>query len=83
MEEKATQRGVSAYTTWSVEKDGVQGRGFPYGEAENCVKNFQKHTLGLSGKALAVLAVCHSNRRSHRTKAESTKVTQKAENTRF
>ena len=61
MEEKATQRGVSAYTTWSVEKDGVQGRGFPYGEAENCVKNFQKHMLGLSGKAHAVLAVSKSN----------------------
>jgi hypothetical protein len=61
MEEKATQRGVSAYKTWSVEKDGVQGRGFPYGEAENCVKNFQKHTLGLSEKAHAVLAIYQSN----------------------
>ena len=55
------QRGAWADATWSVEKDGVQGRGFPYGEAENCVKNFQKHTLGLSGKALAVLAVSKSN----------------------
>ena len=55
------QRGAWVDATWSVEKDGVQGRGFPYGEAENCVKNFQKHTLDLSGKAHAVLAVSKSN----------------------
>ena len=41
MEEKAIQRGESAHTTWSVEKNGVQGRGLPYGEEENSVVNFR------------------------------------------
>ena len=35
------QRGASAHTTWSVEKDGVQGRGIPYGEGGNCVMDFR------------------------------------------
>ena len=55
MEERATQRGVSAYTTWSVEKDGVQGRGLPYGEGENSVVDFRSHSLCLGGEANALL----------------------------
>ena len=29
------QRGVSAYTTWSIELEGVRRKGLPYGEDEN------------------------------------------------
>ena len=60
MEEKATQRGASAYTTWSVEKDGVQRRHFPYKEAGNHVKDFRSSSLCLSGEASAVLAALPS-----------------------
>ena len=45
VEEKAMQRGASAYTTWSVEKDGVQGRRLPYGEGGNSVVNFRTCSL--------------------------------------
>ena len=57
MEEKAIQRGESAYTTWSVEKDSVQGRGFPYGEEEKCVVVFRTRSLCLLRKDYAVWAV--------------------------
>ncbi|MBR4517286.1 MAG: hypothetical protein IKO60_07825 [Bacteroidaceae bacterium] len=30
VEERATQRGVSAYTTWSIEKETVQHRPIPH-----------------------------------------------------
>jgi len=45
VEEKATQRGASAYTTWSVEKCGVRERAFPYGEEEIYVVDFQALNL--------------------------------------
>ena len=60
VEEKATQRGASAYTAWSVEKDGVQRRHFPYKEAGNHVKDFRSSSLCLSGEASAVLAALPS-----------------------
>ena len=41
VEEKAMLRGVLAYTTWSIEKDGVQRSGLPYGEEGNHVKDFR------------------------------------------
>jgi hypothetical protein len=41
VEEKAMQRGASAHTTWSVEKDGVQGREFPHREGGNGVVIFR------------------------------------------
>ena len=34
-------RGASAYTTWSVEKDGTRRRGLPYGEEGNHVVDFR------------------------------------------
>ena len=57
MEEKATQRGESAYTTWSVEKDSVQGRGFPYREEKKCVVDFRTQSLCLLRMDYAVWAV--------------------------
>ena len=39
------QRGVSAYTTWSIELEGVRRKGLPYGEDENCVVNFRTYSL--------------------------------------
>ena len=45
VEEKATQRGASAYTAWSVEKCGVRERAFPYGEEEIYVVDFQYTTF--------------------------------------
>ena len=53
MEEKAMQRGVSVDATWSVGKDGERGRGLPYGEEENHVKDFRALGLWLSGEAYA------------------------------
>ena len=52
-EEKSTQRGESANITWSVEKDGVRGKGFPHREGENSVNNFQERMLSLSEKSWA------------------------------
>ena len=52
VEEKATQRGASADTAWSVEKDGVQRRHFPYKEAGNHVKDLRSSSLCLSGGGL-------------------------------
>ena len=60
MEEKVTQRGASAYTAWSVEKDGVQRRHFPYKEAGNHVKDFRSSSLCISREASAVLAALPS-----------------------
>ena len=51
-----TLRGASAYTAWSVEKDGVQRRHFPYKEAGNHVKDFRSSSLCISREASAVLA---------------------------
>jgi len=45
VEEKATQRGASADATWSVEKEGVRGRGLPQGEGGNDVVVFPNHFL--------------------------------------
>ena len=41
VEGRATQRGVSAYTTWSIEKEGVQHRPIPHVAAQNHVRNFR------------------------------------------
>ena len=46
-------RGASAYTTWSVEGDGLKHREFLYGEEENHVKDFRALGLWLSGEAYA------------------------------
>ena len=53
VEEKAMQRGVSVVATWSVGKDGERGRGLPYGEEENHVKDFRALGLWFSGEAYA------------------------------
>ena len=42
--------GAAAYTTWSVEKNGVQGKGFPCGKEENSVVNFRTCGLCLPGR---------------------------------
>ena len=39
-------RGASAYTTWSVEKDGTRRRGLPYGEEGNHVVDFRAQKEG-------------------------------------
>ena len=48
VEERATQRAVSAYITWSVEEDGLERRVFPHGEEGFCVVNFPTHILSPS-----------------------------------
>ena len=45
VEERATQRAVSAYITWSVEEDGLGRRVFPHGEAGFSVVDFPNRTL--------------------------------------
>ena len=41
MEEKAILRGELVDTPWSVEKDGVRGRGFLHGAEEKSVVNYR------------------------------------------
>lgn len=45
VEERATQRGVSAYTTWNIEENTVRGWKFLQGEEENCVVIFRTYSL--------------------------------------
>ena len=42
VEEKATLRGASADATWSVEREGLRRRVFPYWGAGNDVRIFQR-----------------------------------------
>ena len=56
VKEWAIQRGESAYTTWSIEWEGVRRKGLPYGEDENCVVDFRTQNLCLFVEAYAVQA---------------------------
>ena len=51
VEERATQRAVSAYITWSVEGDGLGRRVFPHGEAGFSVVDFPTRTIWLFREA--------------------------------
>ena len=45
MEEKATQRGELAYTTWSVEEDGTGRQSYRHREAGIYVKDFREESV--------------------------------------